>query len=153
MGIALTLAGALVLCVGSVLILIAAFRKGVLWGLGSMFLAPVSLFFVVTNWDAAKRGVGVSMLGVLLFFGGGAMTAATHDGGDADSYEALDTSGWQEEDDTTVESDDTEPSYEYTPEPSSQPQRDAYWREKTNQATSATDDSYSSTSEAGSSDD
>jgi hypothetical protein len=78
MVIALLLLGLLAMVVGNIMVLIAAFKKSALWGLGAIVLAPVYLVFVILNWGQAKRGVAIQALGVLLFAGAvwqGAMSA------------------------------------------------------------------------------
>ncbi|HPF70578.1 MAG TPA: hypothetical protein PLQ13_07925 [Candidatus Krumholzibacteria bacterium] len=49
------IAGVLVAAVAGVWFLVVAFRQGVLWGLGCMFLPFVSLVFLVMHWDKAAR--------------------------------------------------------------------------------------------------
>lgn len=51
---------------GSILVLIAAFKKSVWWGLGSLFVPFVVLIFVILNWAAAKRGFLLSLAGLAL---------------------------------------------------------------------------------------
>lgn len=65
---------------GGIMMLVAAFSAGILWGLGCLFVPFVSLFFLVLHWDVAKRGfltslagTGVALCGVMLMFVGGGM--------------------------------------------------------------------------------
>lgn len=51
MGSALIVVGALIFIVGHLLILIKAFQKSILWGLGSFCVPFVSLIFVILNWS------------------------------------------------------------------------------------------------------
>ncbi len=65
----------LVSMVGGVMVLIAAFRSGIWWGLGSLLLAPVWFIFVFTHWAQAKKGflICIASFGLMLavaFFGG-----------------------------------------------------------------------------------
>jgi glutaredoxin len=55
LAIAVFAIAAIVALVSSIIILIAAFRKGVLWGLGSLFVPFVSLVFVVMHWAEVRR--------------------------------------------------------------------------------------------------
>ncbi len=60
---------AFILCiVGEVMLIIAAFRTSVAWGLCVLFLGPAQLFFLIMHWGEAKRPFGIAMLGVLLGF-------------------------------------------------------------------------------------
>ena len=56
-------AGLLISTVGSVMLLIEAFRQSVLWGLGSMFVPFVSLIFLVMFWQAARRSFIIQLQG------------------------------------------------------------------------------------------
>ena len=66
--------GLALLVLGGVFFLIAAFREGILWGLGVVFLPFVSLVFLIVNWQRAKGafflqlyGFAFVLLGVLAF--------------------------------------------------------------------------------------
>jgi hypothetical protein len=68
--------GSLIVLIGSILFLIAAFRESILWGLACLFISPVSLFFLIVHWSKAKNaffiqlaGLGLMVLGYYL--GGG----------------------------------------------------------------------------------
>ena len=50
--------------IGQIMILVAAFREGVLWGLGCFFLPVVQLIFIIVHWHEAKKGLGLSLLGL-----------------------------------------------------------------------------------------
>lgn len=54
------------LLIGVIMVLIEAFRESVLWGLACLFLPIVSIIFIVLNWQAAKRGVLLQVLGFAL---------------------------------------------------------------------------------------
>lgn len=65
--------GYLISLVGSIMVLVAAFRESVLWGLGCIFVPFVSLIFIIKFWDESKRGFFVSLAGlavVVVGFGG-----------------------------------------------------------------------------------
>mgnify|MGYP001332559126 FL=1 len=62
--------GLVVFIIGGLGTLIAAFKTSILWGLGCLFIAPVSLLFLIMNWGVAKNpfflqlvGVGIMLLG------------------------------------------------------------------------------------------
>lgn len=62
--------GLLVFIIGGIGTLIAAFKTSIWWGLGCLFIAPVSLLFLVMNWGVAKNpffmqlaGMGIMLLG------------------------------------------------------------------------------------------
>ena len=52
----LTAMGGLVMLVGGILILIAAFKENIWWGLGSLLLPIVALVFVAMHWDRSRKG-------------------------------------------------------------------------------------------------
>ena len=63
-GVPLLAAGLLVAVVSSISFLVGAFRVGVWWGLGCLFVAPVSLVFIVMHWKVAKRPFLVNLAGI-----------------------------------------------------------------------------------------
>jgi hypothetical protein len=65
-GTALVLAGLLLLVVGVLAFVLAAFREGLLWGLGVIFLPPLSLVFLIVHWRRAKPAVILELWGVAL---------------------------------------------------------------------------------------
>ncbi|MDB6025257.1 MAG: hypothetical protein JWM68_1480 [Verrucomicrobiales bacterium] len=65
--------GGIVILVGTIMFLIAAFSESILWGLGSIFVPFVALVFLCMHWDVAKRpfliklaGLAVVAVGVVL---------------------------------------------------------------------------------------
>ena len=60
--------GIILVVVGGLGTLIAAFKTGLLWGLGCLFIAPVSLFFLLFHWDVAKNPFFLQVIGVVLIF-------------------------------------------------------------------------------------
>ena len=63
--------GFLLLLLGYVFFIVAAFRASILWGLGVLFLPIVWLVFLVLEWPHAKRpflwqvwGIALILLGV-----------------------------------------------------------------------------------------
>ena len=67
---ALCLIGLLVCLAGTIIFLVAAFRESIWWGLGSMFVPFVSLFFLIKYWAEAKNGFLISLLGCIVMVGG-----------------------------------------------------------------------------------
>jgi hypothetical protein len=54
-GTIVALIGFALCLVGSIWLLIEAFKESILWGLGCLFLGFVSLIFIVVHWQRAKR--------------------------------------------------------------------------------------------------
>jgi hypothetical protein len=54
------------LLVGGVMMLIEAFRVGVLWGLACLLLPIVSIFFLVVHWNVARKPFMVQLCGFAL---------------------------------------------------------------------------------------
>jgi hypothetical protein len=50
---------------GGVLFLVAAFREGMLWGLGVLFLPLVSLIFLILAWPRAKGPFFLQLYGLV----------------------------------------------------------------------------------------
>jgi hypothetical protein len=85
MGIALLVLGAVAALVGGLMVLVAAFRTGVLWGLACLLVPFAGLVYVLTHWEESRTGfllnlagLAVVALGVLFqpsdsLFGGGAL--------------------------------------------------------------------------------
>ncbi|MDY0223293.1 MAG: hypothetical protein RBR67_19375 [Desulfobacterium sp.] len=62
--------GLFIFVAGGIGTLIVAFKTSVWWGLGCLFIAPVSLLFLFMNWSLAKKpfflqlaGAGIMLLG------------------------------------------------------------------------------------------
>ncbi len=68
MAISIVLLGIAVLAVlvGTVLLLVEAFRESVLWGMAYLFVPFANLVFVVCHWDRAKTGFFVSLGGTVM---------------------------------------------------------------------------------------
>lgn len=71
--ILLTYLGLAVFFIGGIGTLIAAFKTGILWGLGCLLFAPVSLFFLILHWNVAKHPFFLQLVGVALIFVGGSL--------------------------------------------------------------------------------
>ena len=69
-GIGCYIIGCLVSAIGGIMILVAAFREGVMWGLGCLFLPFVNLIFVIVHWYEAKKGFLTSLVGFAIAIGG-----------------------------------------------------------------------------------
>ena len=67
--IVLIILGVLLACIGGIVLLVAAFRENVWWGLASLFLPFASLIFVMCHWARAKIGFALSMLGSVILIG------------------------------------------------------------------------------------
>src|SRR5688500_7977308 len=59
--------GIVALLAGSVMMIFAAFRQHVLWGLAYLFLPLASLIFLIIHWAEAKKGFLVSVAGLAVF--------------------------------------------------------------------------------------
>ena len=60
--------GIIVFIIGGIGTLIAAFKTSILWGLGCLLIAPVSLIFLVLHWDVAKNPFFLQLAGFALIF-------------------------------------------------------------------------------------
>lgn len=72
-GLILLFVGLVISLVGGIMLLIKAFQTSVLWGLGSIFVPFVSLIFVITHWDIAKRPFLISLVGAVILIIGSAL--------------------------------------------------------------------------------
>ncbi len=65
--IGLLVLGGVVSIVGGIMFLVVAFRAGVGWGLGCLFLSfPVSLIFLVKYWQESKKSFFIQLAGAAL---------------------------------------------------------------------------------------
>jgi hypothetical protein len=67
------LAGAVMALFGSVRMLISAFRKSIIWGLGCIFVPFCSLIYLIVDWENAKSGFFLHLKGVGVMILGGVM--------------------------------------------------------------------------------
>jgi len=72
-GIALVVVASATFVVSSIMIIIQAFKKSLLWGFGSLFIPPVELVFVILNWDITKKYVLWLLLSLVLLIIGGSL--------------------------------------------------------------------------------
>jgi hypothetical protein len=63
---ALYFLGCILLLVGGIWIVVLAFKKSVLWGIGSLIVPFVSLIFVIMNWQDSKKPFLIQIAGVVL---------------------------------------------------------------------------------------
>lgn len=69
----LTYLGLAVFVIGGIGTLIAAFKTSILWGLGCLLVAPVSLIFLILHWDVAKNPFFLQLAGIAIMFVGGSV--------------------------------------------------------------------------------
>jgi hypothetical protein len=71
------LIGALMLFIGSIWVLVLAFRRHIGWGLASLFIPFVLLVFGVMNWAETQEGMMLTIVGttVIIFVSGLYFTA------------------------------------------------------------------------------
>ena len=57
----------LLMFIGSIMVLVAAFREGVGWGVAVLFLSPIApLLFVIMHWEEGRKGFFCQMVGIVL---------------------------------------------------------------------------------------
>ena len=67
---ALLYVGLGIFIIGGVGTLIAAFKTSILWGIGCLLIAPISLLFLIMHWDNAKNPFFLQLIGFgVMFFG------------------------------------------------------------------------------------
>lgn len=60
---AMVLIGIVLVLIGAITFVIAAFSEGVLWGLAVLFLPPAWIFFLIVHWRRAKDPFFTHLLG------------------------------------------------------------------------------------------
>ena len=73
LGIILMVIASTLFVVSSIMILIQAFKKSLLWGFGSLLIPLVDLAFVILNWDETKQYVLWLLLALVLLISGGSI--------------------------------------------------------------------------------
>jgi len=63
-------AGAIIATVGTLLLLIAAFRQSILWGLAVLFAPLGNVVFACRHWTEARTGFMASIIGAAICLGG-----------------------------------------------------------------------------------
>lgn len=70
MEIILQFLGLGIFVIGGILFLIEAFKTSLIWVLGCIFLAPVTIFYLAFHWANAKRPFAIQMVGLLVLLAG-----------------------------------------------------------------------------------
>ena len=65
---ALALIAVFIIVVGGILLLIEAFKEGIIWGLACLLVSPVALIFTILHWDVAKKPFFIQLFGVGFLF-------------------------------------------------------------------------------------
>ena len=73
-GTGLFVVGLLVAIAGWLMVVVAAFRESVGWGIGSLLVPLVALIFVITHWQDARRGFFTQLGGTAIFIFGALIT-------------------------------------------------------------------------------
>jgi hypothetical protein len=60
--------GLIIIIIGGIGTLIAAFSTSIWWGLGCMLFSPVSLVFLILHWDVAKNPFFLQLVGLAVWF-------------------------------------------------------------------------------------
>lgn len=66
----LVLLGLVLVLLGALAFLFAAFRESVLWGLGVLFIPPLSWVFLIVHWGKAKPAFFLQLYGFGFVFAG-----------------------------------------------------------------------------------
>jgi len=62
--------GLIVVIIGSIGFLIAAFKNSILWGFGCLLLPPISIIFLILHWHEAKNPFFLQLIGIAMMFAG-----------------------------------------------------------------------------------
>jgi len=73
-GTGLFVVGLLVAIAGWLMVVVAAFRESVGWGVGTLLIPLVALIFVITHWQDARRGFLTQVGGTAIFLFGALIT-------------------------------------------------------------------------------
>ena len=68
MGFALLVVGGIISVIGTILLLIEAFKESVWWGIGSLLVSPVSLVFIFLHWEVGRKPFFIQLGGAALLF-------------------------------------------------------------------------------------
>lgn len=69
----LLIAGLIAAIIGSVMIIVAAFRESIVWGVASLLIPFAAFVFIALNWEEAKTGFFWSVGGLALMLAGSMM--------------------------------------------------------------------------------
>lgn len=67
--IAFAALGAIIAIVGGIMLLVAAFRTSVWWGVAYLFVPFAALVFVIMHWEDSRRGFLLNLFGVFIAVG------------------------------------------------------------------------------------
>jgi hypothetical protein len=73
----LMIAGAVTLLVGAIMMIVAAFKVSVGWGIGVLLLAPVGLVFLFMHWQQCKKSFFIQLAGCVVMIVAAVLGAAT----------------------------------------------------------------------------
>jgi len=62
--------GMLLMLFGGVLFILSAFREGILWGLGVIFIPFVALVYLILDWPIAKKPFFIWLYGIAFVLAG-----------------------------------------------------------------------------------
>jgi hypothetical protein len=65
-GMILSVIGSVISLVGGIWLVVLAFQKSVLWGLGCLLIPCIALYFAFTNWELAKKPFLIMIGGIVL---------------------------------------------------------------------------------------
>jgi hypothetical protein len=83
LGMILTAIGGIMAVVGGIWVIVLAFRSSILWGLLSLFISPVAIYFAIKNWAIAKRPFLIEIAGVVIMIIGIALSSTGMTGAEA----------------------------------------------------------------------
>ena len=58
--------GFIIVTIGSVLFIIAAFSESLLWGIGCLIFGPLGILFLISHWEKAKTPFFIQLAGFAL---------------------------------------------------------------------------------------
>lgn len=68
--VALLYIGLIILIIGGIGLLIAAFRTSILWGIGLILIAPAAIVYTILHWQEAKNPFLLQLLGLAILLVG-----------------------------------------------------------------------------------
>ncbi len=69
--------GFVIIFIGAIGFLIAAFKTSILWGLGCLLLSPISIVFLILYWQDAKNPFFLQLIGLFVVFLGSMFISPT----------------------------------------------------------------------------
>ena len=75
-GMIISVIGCLIAFVGSIMVIIEAFKTSVVWGICYLFVPFAALVFWIKYWDVSKRGVLLIIGGIVLSVVGSVVAGA-----------------------------------------------------------------------------